>query len=365
MSTRPEEERRIPYSQGSKPLAAKRRPPEMSSRPPRRRSDGFVVRLLQILGLGLFGFLALMLSRQPRRPRRGHRPPADHEPESEELWPDEAAPETSHEPSVDDNISWIAGPTGDLRILERHPQGEITLLLIHGLAGRLEHWLPLLDRTGPALRCLAVDLPGHGASDCHDGSEVSVLDMAQAMRAVLETLGLRRVLVVGHDLGATVALQLAAMAPERVLGLFLIDPNGDQSRLAGSAKASVLEAMEKDPHDEVRWQFRQILLDDDPQLADRVLADIEDSRASALLGAVRSSLEFEPAAALATYGGPCRVLISPLNDLPYSLHKIVPDLPCTMLPQASHWMMMDTPQRVWESLVDFLDQIVDRLIPDA
>ncbi len=355
MAVRQHEERRGPRINGSKPPTAKQRRAKPTPRP---GGGGFVLRLLQILGLGILGVLALMLSRGPSGPRRARRR-ANPEDAPRDLWPDEAVSEASFEAAPDDAISWIAGPTGDLRILERHPQGEITLLLIHGLAGRLEHWLPLLDRTGPALRCLAVDLPGHGESDSrNDGTDITVQQMAQAMRAVLETLGLRRVLVVGHDLGATVALQLASLVPERVLGLFLIDPNGDQSRLDDAAKASVLEAMEKDPKDEVRWQFRQILINVAPQVADRVLADIDTSQSSALLGAVRSSLGFEPAVALEAYGGPCQVLISPLNDLPYSLHKVVPNLAWSMLPGASHWMMMDTPQGVWEGLVDFLDRRV-------
>ena len=336
-----------------------RRDNSMAAR--RDRGDGWVVGLLQLLGLGIFGFLALMLSRSyssPKRPRRALRLDDD---EHLGLWQDAADGELSFDPDPGDSISWIAGPSGDLRILERHPEGEIHLLLIHGLGGRLEHWLPLMSRTGPAMHSIAMDLPGHGESDCLDDDGPTVASLAQAARAVIETLGLRRVIVVGHDLGATVALQLAATAPQRVGALFLVDPNGDQSRLAAQAKEQVLAAMEKDPHEEVRWQFRQILIDAPPQVADRVLEDVEACRATALLGAVRSSLDFDPVAALAAYDGPCQALVSDLNNLPYSLHKVSPDLPWALLPEASHWLMLDAPQGVWENLVDFLDR---RLMSD-
>ena len=51
------------------------------------------------------------------------------------------------------------------------------------------------------------------------------------------------------------------------------------------------------------------------------------------------------------------MLISDLNDLPYSLHRVVPEIPWAVLPGASHWLMMDEPQTVWEALVDFFGQL--------
>jgi len=44
--------------------------------------------------------------------------------------------------------------------------------------------------------------------------------------AVLDTLGLRRTVVLGHSWGGYLALQLAASHPDRVAGLVLVDPLG-------------------------------------------------------------------------------------------------------------------------------------------
>ena len=53
-------------------------------------------------------------------------------------------------------------------------------------------------------------------------------------------------------------------------------------------------------------------------------------------------------------------MISDRNTLPSSLHNLVPGLPLSRIPAASHWLMMDRPEELWEILVDFLDAVTDR-----
>lgn len=335
---------------------------------PKKRFRGS--RILPLLGLGVLGWVASTLLRSSSRPLAKARRLGDSEPQDiptdsltgHSRGPDSRKPDArgpAFETSEIDTISWIAGPAGNLRILERHSSGKIPLVFIHGLGGCLEHWLPLIGQTGPAIHSVAMDLPGHGASDLEDADEgASIIGLAHSVIAVLDSLRLKNVVLVGHDLGAAVAMQVAAKNPGRVQGLFLIDPNGDQSRLGDKEKQQVLKALAEDPLEEVRWQFQQILTSALPRVADRVLADLAECRGEALLEAVRSSLSFSPPAALESYSGPRQVLISELNDLPYSLHKMMPDLPWALLPEASHWLMMDASQGVWEALVDFLDRQV-------
>lgn len=321
-----------------------------------RRQGG---KLLPLLGLGALGLVAAALLRKPGPPgtRRGLRETGERM--GSDLLEPTPTQGPSFEPAEHDDIQWIAGPGGNLRLLERHPDGQLHLIFLHGLGGRLEHWLPLLDCTGPGIHAIALDLPGHGESELDAGEDGAAVEaMGHAVMATMDQLGLRRVILVGHDLGATVAVQVAAQQPGRVQGLFLVDPNGDQSRLDTSNKEQVLAAMQEDPRDEVRWQFQQILMDAQPRVADRVLADLASSRQEALYGAVRSCLDFPATERLSHFGGPCKALVSELNDVPYSLHRLLPDLPSSMLPHASHWLMMDAPQAVWESLVDFLDRVV-------
>ena len=328
-----------------------RGPVAKTSRPPR---GGRGRRLFPWLVLGGVGLVAALWRRSDTPPRGGEpgrRPRPAVEPESLEVAPDLTLP-----PTVDE--AWIPGPGGALRMAQVNPGADLAVVFVHGLGGRLEHWAPMLTAAGPGLRAVAFDLPGHGGSDLHSENSYTVGDLAGALGAVVDNLGLRRTVLVGHSLGASVIAEYASTHPRRVLGLLLVDPNGDQTRLAERQRRDLVAALTEDPRAELAWQFRQVLHAAQPEIADRVLEDLEATDARVLLEMLVASLDYSPLPALEAYGGPTRSVISDLNDLPHSLHRLLPELPVRFVGDASHWLMLDRCDDFWELLIDFLDSIV-------
>jgi pimeloyl-ACP methyl ester carboxylesterase len=114
-------------------------------------------------------------------------------------------------------------PGARLHVVERG-QGP-ALLLIHGLAGQLCHFTyGIVDRLATEYRVIAVDRPGSGYSERAPGASAALGAQADVMAALIETLKLGRVVVVGHSLGGALALALAQRHPERVAGLALVAP---------------------------------------------------------------------------------------------------------------------------------------------
>ena len=253
--------------------------------------------------------------------------------------------------------AWVAAPAGSIRLLEVNPEAPLAVVFVHGLAGRLEHWMPQLAAAGPGMRAIAFDLPGHGGSDAPPTTDVASL--SSAIAAVLDGLGLRRALIVGHSLGASAAIEFAASHPGRALGLVLVDPNGDQTRLPEAQRQDLLAAVERDPRAELGWQYRQILHAAQPDVAERILADLDETAEEVLLGYLAASLDHSPIPGLERYQGPVHSLISDLNDLPFSLHRLLPDLPVRYVTGTSHWLMLDRPDDFWELLLDTLDTLRD------
>ena len=99
------------------------------------------------------------------------------------------------------------------------------VLLVHGFGGDRNSWLFLQEPLAGSFRVYAVDLPGHGASGKDVGS--GGLDLlADAVAGVLDAVGAGRAHLVGHSMGAAVALAVAARDPGRVGSLTLIAPAG-------------------------------------------------------------------------------------------------------------------------------------------
>jgi pimeloyl-ACP methyl ester carboxylesterase len=97
------------------------------------------------------------------------------------------------------------------------------IVLLHGLGVSGAVWQSFARRLLPHFAALAPDLRGHGQSDAPtDGYEPT--DYAADLAEMLQELVAQPVPVAGHSLGALVALALAAMRPELVLWLVLLDP---------------------------------------------------------------------------------------------------------------------------------------------
>lgn len=114
---------------------------------------------------------------------------------------------------------------GDLRVGVWDPvdaDGDVsTILAIHGVTSSHLAW-PFLAEHLPGVRIIAPDLRGRGGSGDIDGP-AGMTAHATDMAAVLDAFGLAAVPVVGHSMGAFVAVVLAHQHPERVSQLFLID----------------------------------------------------------------------------------------------------------------------------------------------
>jgi pimeloyl-ACP methyl ester carboxylesterase len=118
---------------------------------------------------------------------------------------------------------FIEVPGARLHVLDKG-RGP-TVLLIHGLAGQMGHFTyGVVDQLARDFRVIAVDRPGSGYSVRFPGAGANLNAQADVMAALISTMKLDKVLVVGHSLGGAVALALAQRHPDLVCGLALLAP---------------------------------------------------------------------------------------------------------------------------------------------
>ncbi len=101
----------------------------------------------------------------------------------------------------------------------------IPIVHVHGFAISGEYLMPTARLLAHRWVNVVPDLPGYGRS----GKPDHVLDipaLADALKAILDNLGIEKAVLIGNSMGCPVVLELAHAAPERVHRLVLVSPAG-------------------------------------------------------------------------------------------------------------------------------------------
>ena len=101
-----------------------------------------------------------------------------------------------------------------------HGEGRCVVLL-HGYLERGEVWEGFTKQFPGGIRFIIPDLPGHGDSGCW-GQVHSMDDLAEAVKAILDAEGIRRIFLAGHSMGGYVTMAFAHLFPEYLSAYALV-----------------------------------------------------------------------------------------------------------------------------------------------
>lgn len=200
-----------------------------------------------------------------------------------------------------------------------------TALLIHGTGASTHSWRGLSPLLAQQFNVLAIDLPGHAFTDMPvagaSSQQLSLPGMAEALGALLKTLGLAPALLVGHSAGAAIAVRMCLdglVAPQRVVSL-----NGaflPLRGLAGQVFSPVAKLMSAVPFVPAFFSWRAA----DPAILKRLIdstGSVLDAEGMALYGQLVSNPGHAAGALgmMANWDLPQLVLDMPRLAIPLSL----------------------------------------------
>ena len=134
---------------------------------------------------------------------------------------------------VTKNPSFVDVRGRRIRHLKAGPDTGTPVLLIHGFGADLTSWMFNQASLAEKRPVYAIDLPGHGGStkEVPDGS---VEALAASVLDYMDAVGISRAhLIIGHSLGAAIAVQIALVAPGQVEALTLVAPAGLGTEISG------------------------------------------------------------------------------------------------------------------------------------
>lgn len=94
------------------------------------------------------------------------------------------------------------------------------VVLLHGFLGSHKIWDSTIESLSKSFRVIAIDLPGHGDTDCFGYVHTSEL-IAKCVKAVMDSLRLKKYVIIGHSMGGYAGLAFADLFPDNLRGLCL------------------------------------------------------------------------------------------------------------------------------------------------
>ena len=239
------------------------------------------------------------------------------------------------------------------------------LIILHGLLGCADNWRAMSRRLGALYRVFAVDLRNHGRSPHSDVFDYPA--MAADLREFIAHQALGRIMLLGHSMGGKVAMQFALDSAQPVDRLVIVDIAPKPYQLFYRELLGALRSLDLNRYK----SFAEV----DTALASKVsdgalrqfllknLAKEENGRLRwrIHLEAIyrnydRLAQGFAPGR---TFGKPtlfirgARSNYIEADDLPL-IRQIFPQAEIATLPEAGHWVHVDSPNEFFQTLVNFL-----------
>lgn len=244
--------------------------------------------------------------------------------------------------------------------------GEVVLFL-HGVGGGAYSWMPQINSFSMKYTAAAWDMPGYGKSVRTGGMSFSGL--ANALLALLDDKGWKKVHLVGHSMGGMVAQEFAVDHQDRLSSLTLSatspafgSPDGDfqknfvEDRLAPLAAGRTMA--------DLATELVETMMSADADPNGRQLAHdcMSKVRAETYRAAVECLVTFEQRANLSKITIPTLVLAgeTDTNAPPPMMQRMAAKIPGSRyvcLPQLGHLSNLEDPQAFDAALSTFLDTV--------
>jgi pimeloyl-ACP methyl ester carboxylesterase len=174
----------------------------------------------------------------------------------------------------------------EISYFETNPTVSDAVIFIHGNSTNKSVFLPQLEsEMFSSVRCLALDLPGHGASSHLDREQSHLYSLtfyAEVIRDFAHELGVLKPLLIGHSLGGHVAIRITRLLEPGGLLIFQAPPMESIEDL-GLAFL---------PHPAGQCLFSEVINDEQVDLiASCAVSDAKDPRFEPILAFIKNAVK--------------------------------------------------------------------------
>lgn len=278
---------------------------------------------------------------------------------------DTAAPATPAAVAPAEGLPQLANSADGVHIEYRlYGSGEPAIVLIHGWSCDANYWNAQIAPLKARYAVVAVDLAGHGASG-KNRSDWSMANYGEDVAAVVRQLPNRRIVLVGHSMGGTVALEATRRIGDRVIGIIAVDAlkSIGQPPMPQKQIDTRIVAFRNDFVGETRKFVTESLFPKgaDRQFVDKVAYDMSLEPPEVGVASMQALLSTDLAPVVAAIHVPVLAINSDLTPTDEArIRKSLPDFKAQVIPHTSHFLMMDDGQRFNPVLLSDIETLVQK-----
>jgi len=242
--------------------------------------------------------------------------------------------------------------------------GDPAVILIHGWACNANYWKDQLDAIKVRYTVVTMDLGGHGASE-NNRSDWSIANYAEDVAAVAHQIPNPHLILVGHGMGAVVALASLPLVGPRVTGVVAVDALRSVGLPPEPAAqiAAQIAPFRADFIGSTRQLVTQSLFpaDADRLLVQKVAYDMSRARPQVAVASMQSLLSVDLAPIVSEVHVPVYAINSDLQSTDAArIRKSLPEFRLDVLPHSGHFLMLEAPARFNPLLLADLDALSER-----
>ena len=225
--------------------------------------------------------------------------------------------------------------------------GSPALVFIHGWMCDQTYWAAQAAAFSETHTVVTIDLAGHGESGM-EREGWPLMAFGADVEAVVEALGLDRVILIGHSMGGPVVLEAARLMPDRVIGVVGVDTLRDADHKYDPEEvAPFLAAFESDFPDTCRGFVASMFPEGaDPALVERIAADMSAGPPEIGIALMREYIDYDAAAAFAAVPAtiPIRCINSTMNATNIEANRAYhEDFDVITMDGVGHFLMIERP----------------------
>ncbi|MFP4893417.1 alpha/beta fold hydrolase [Paraburkholderia sp. EG304] len=246
--------------------------------------------------------------------------------------------------------------------------GELALVFLHYYGGSSRTWDKVAQALPDRYRIVATDHRGWGDSDA-PAHGYRIEDLANDAEGVIEALGLKRFVLVGHSMGGKVAQLIASRRPEGLEGLVLVAPSPPSPMLLSEEERATLSGAYQS-RESVEFVIDNVLTARplDAACREQVIEDSLKAAPQAKAAWPEIAMREDISAAVTSIVVPTIVIsgerdqVDRVATLQAELLPRVPHAAMHILPGIGHLSPLESPAEVAQHIANFVAAIEDKSV---